>query len=638
MYVFAGLSHALNSYPILESSSSSGTTSTGSCCSISSSQSSAAQQTMAASKQKRFRASKSHPAAATLQTFLYEGCHKYHESPQRVCAKDRQTRARQLGTVNMCVVIGASKVGKCAGFSPYLDAQVQAVEHLLEHQNPARFARLLQQHRCTSEEQQVQQLVSSKAPELQPHLDRAAQLGKFENCPDPLQSRQGTAGDVAAGLAKHQAEAAAAAQQAVAKALATAAAVQQAKAQELAAAAAAQQAKAQELAAAAAAVQQAKAQELATAAAAQLAEATQLAAAAQEATKLSAAACKVEQLQSTAASTTAAAIITVPAPVPDLAACSSPSAYEAASSRSSVLHTVSDSASSVSEPSVTARSSHVSTDSTVHEDDSAVADCEKPQSRLHGLTESQADAVELLPPFIASHVYVDAEAAGPTASTVCSDPSCSSESVTSDTVVMLTEQEVQKVREFCQQQCYTAYGMHAERLTFRELEMSADAANGDVSWHKMGAPDHQALGSYRGIEFELSCQIDKARVQGGQAIPTEVKNRANHFMSRHDNCPASLPQHELVQVQCQLQLTGAPHGILLERLDRGGGQVDSRMHLVERDDWWWSQQLLPALHAFLRVFANLATYDDHLNEYLVARKNGRHQELLQKLVWQQFWY
>ena len=91
-------------------------------------------------------------------------------------------------------------------------------------------------------------------------------------------------------------------------------------------------------------------------------------------------------------------------------------------------------------------------------------------------------------------------------------------------------------------------------------------------------------------------------------------------------------------MQCQLQLTGAPHGILLERLDRGGGQVDSRMHLVERDDWWWSQQLLPALHAFLRVFANLATYDDHLNEYLVARKNGRHQELLQKLVWQQFWY
>ena len=522
---------------------------------------------MAASKQKRFHASKSHPAAATLQTSLYEGCHKYHESPQMVCARDRQTRARQLGAVNTCVVIGASKVGKCAGFSPYLSAQVQAVEHLLEHQNPARFARLLQQHRCTSEEQQVQQLVSSKAPELQPHLDRAAQLGKFENCPEPLRSRKGTAGDVATGLAKHQPEAAA----------------QQAKTQELAAAAAAQQAKTQELAAAAAAVQQAKAQELATAAAAQQAEAKELAAAAQEATKLAAAAYEVDQVQFTAAST-ATPIITVAAPVSDLAACSSLSTCEVASSRNSVLHTVSDSASSVSEPSVPARSSHVSVDCTVHEDDSAVTDCEKPQSRLHSLTESQADAAELLPPFIASHVYVDAEAAARTASTVSSDSSCSSESVTSDTVVMLTEQEVQKVREFSQQQCYTAYGMHAERLTFRELDMSADAANGDVSWHKMGAPDQQALGSYRGIEFELSCQIDRARVQGGQAIPTEVKNRANHFMSRHDNCPASLPQHELVQVQCQLQLTGTPHGILLERLDRGGGQVDSRMHIVERDD------------------------------------------------------
>lgn len=117
-----------------------------------------------------------------------------------MCARDRQTRAQQLGAVNTCVVIGASQIEKCAGFSPNLDAQVQAVEHLLEHQNPARFARLLQQHRWTSEEQQVQQLVSSKAPELQPHLDRAAELGKFENCPEPLQSRKGTAGDVATGL------------------------------------------------------------------------------------------------------------------------------------------------------------------------------------------------------------------------------------------------------------------------------------------------------------------------------------------------------------------------------------------------------------------------------------------------------
>ena len=144
----------------------------------------------------------------------------------------------------------------------------------------------------------------------------------------------------------------------------------------------------------------------------------------------------------------------------------------------------------------------------------------------------------------------------------------------------------------------------------------------------MGTPDNLQLGKHAGIEFEIGCQVDKALCHGSTAIPVEVKNRVGSI-------PAVPPMHELVQVQAQLQLCNTPMGILYERLQHSDGTVSSQHHELWRDDWWWHQELLPALHSFLAVFARLATQQESLELYFRKRAIGQHHRLFQELLWEQ---
>ncbi len=580
----------------------------GAACelSLTSSSSGTAQQARVAGKSsksgknRRFQPAYQHPLAASMQASFSEGAHKYHESPQRVCMKHRQTMALQHGTLQTRMVIGAAMVGKCAGFSPYRDAQTKAMESLLQQQNPARFAEALKRHSCLSEVQQAQQLISQKAPQLQACFDRAGQLGNFEDQADSWQQCNTAADDMEVALAQFQAQQEAAEREA-------------AVAQQQAAAAATRKA----------ALAQLQAQQEAVAAAKQEADA----------------ACQQDQLRAAVAAAAAAQYILAELLLD----------FEAAQNNAAAALLSGDAVSNSIQADSAKTAVHCVDSSNTASDSEACPDKQgfsalggpvgimSMQAKTAITQVNIADSTETASATASDEATYFNEDLPPSpvdSGMAESSFSCSKESMASEPLPTFTQQEVLLICKVTQERCNTAYGMHAERPTATELDLGAE--HSVYSWHKMGAPDNLCLGSCSGVEFELGCQIDRAFLQGSNAFPTEFKNRVSRFMSQHDNCPASLPMHELVQVQCQLQLTGAPHGLLIERLDHGCGQVEGRVHVVLRDDWWWEQHLMPALHAFLRVFANLATQDQHLEGYLMARQQGCHQDYLRQLIWEQW--
>ncbi|KAL3160230.1 hypothetical protein ABBQ32_010985 [Trebouxia sp. C0010 RCD-2024] len=193
-----------------------------------------------------------------------------------------------------------------------------------------------------------------------------------------------------------------------------------------------------------------------------------------------------------------------------------------------------------------------------------------------------------------------------------------------------TQADIDQVLSYLTQQTYTAYGVPTERDAVRELDSEAGLAQEHGwEWHKMGAPDNVHIGTYYGIDFELDCQVDGALVKNQKAAPAEIKNRMHRFRNQ-------LPEQELVQVQCQLQLCEAQQGVLIERLETNG-VAQARWHSIHRDDQYWNTRVLPHLHAFVQVFAGMATESGgfQLSSYLDARREGRHQSFLQKLVLQQ---
>ena len=218
-----------------------------------------------------------------------------------------------------------------------------------------------------------------------------------------------------------------------------------------------------------------------------------------------------------------------------------------------------------------------------------------------------------------------------------SDSATDSASISdAESVPPLTQADVQLLLAYARQTSNCAFGVQAEHDTMRYLNSVAQQAQhaqqGGYSWHNMGAPDNLPLGEHAGIRFELGCQIDRGLCHSrkSSAIPVEFKNRRNYF-------PPGLPMHEIVQVQAQLQLSKAPMGILVERLQLPGGAVWCQWHEIWRNDMWWGSVILPYLHAFLAVFARLATEQTELDTYVSMRKNGQHHHYLRDLVQQQFY-
>jgi len=539
---------------------------------VSSTASSTTQQTRRSGRHGRFVSAKNSPQAAAIQRALAEGAHKHHESPQQVAAKRWQALQLQRGIVQTRIVIGASEVGKCAGLSSHRYAQTEALESLLKKHNPARYIAAFNKHSCISDEERAQ-LIIQKAPQLQVPSAAVQQLGAFEDMANSHHIRHLVHAQMAAALAETAEQAAVNNRDQAAEAAH--------KDHELRIASAA--------AAAARCVLDAFLLQFETVTAQ-----TEAQTAAQPEAQ-------------TAAQTEAQ---------PEAQIEAHPEAQtEARSDSASLTDAVAE---AQTDNATTATSGKLASEHS-HTSDTALSSTPSVDDSMSAVEQLVSTASDLS----------DAEYLADCEQSSCSaSQPDSSGSEVSEPLPAITEDDIKFLHQITNKKCNTAYGMHAERPTARELNNEAAAQFVKQLWFKMGARDNRPLGSFGGVAFELGCQIDGALLQGGSAVPTEIKNRTTQF-------PRHLPKHELVQVQCQLQLSEATKGLLIERLDHGNGWVEMEQHTIHRDDVWWDAEIMPALQAFLKVFASIAVGETQLDSYLIARKDKRHESYLKHLVRQQ---
>ncbi len=460
------------------------------------------------------------------------------------------------------IVIGASKVGNCAGLSSHRYAQTEALESLLKKHNPARYTAAFNKHSCISDEERAQ-LIIQKAPQLQVPFAAVQQLGGFEDMVDSRHIRHLVHAQMSAALAETAEQAAVNNRDQAAEAAH-------------------------------------KDHELRIASAA--------AAAAAARCVLDALLLQFETMTAQTAAQTEAQ--------PEAQIEAHPEAQTEAWSDCALL---TDAVAEAQTDNATSAASDKSATEHSHDSDMALPSApldEDSMSAVEQLVSATSDLSE-------SEYLADSEQSSCSAS----QPDSSGSEV-SGSLPAITEDDIKFLHQITNKKCNTAYGMHAERPTARELNNKAAAQFGKQLWFKMGAPDNRPLGSFGGVDFELGCQIDGALLQGSSAVPTEVKNRTTRF-------PRYLPKQELVQVQCQLQLSEATKGLLIERLDHGNGLVEMEQHTIYRDDSWWDEEIMPALHAFLKVFASMAVDETQLDLYLIARKDKRHGRYLNYLVRQQ---
>lgn len=463
------------------------------------------------------------------------------------------------------IVIGASQLGKCAGLSNYRYAQTEALESLLKEHNPARYTAAFNKHSCISDEERAQ-LIIQKAPQLQVPFAAVQQLGGFEDMADSRHNCLMSQAQMSAALAEEAEQAAV-------------------KKHKQAAEAAHKESKLRIACAAAAAA---------------------------------AAQCVLDalllQFESVTAQTEVQTAAQTEAQTEAQITAQTETQTEARTDISLHTNAVAD----AQIDNATAASDNLARE---HSHISGIA---LPSAPFNEDSMSAAEQVAS-----AASDLSDAEYLADSEQSSCSTSQPDSlDSEISEPLPAITEDDINFLRQITNKKCNTAYGMHAERPTARELNNAAAAQFGKQLWFKMGAPDNRPIGSFGGVEFELGCQIDGALLQGSSAVPTEVKNRVKRF-------PRHLPKHELVQVQCQLQLSEATKGLLIERLDHGNGSIEMEQHTIHRDDLWWDEEIMPALHAFLKVFASIAVDEVQLDSYLIACKDQHHDSYLKHLVRQQ---
>ncbi|KAA6417947.1 MAG: hypothetical protein FRX49_12105, partial [Trebouxia sp. A1-2] len=428
---------------------------------------------------------------------LAEGAHKHHESPQQVAAKRWQALQVQRGSVQTRIVIGASQLGKCAGLSSYRYAQTEALESLLKEHNPARYTAAFNKHSCISDEERAQ-LIIEKAPQLQVPFAAVQQLGGFEDMVDSWQHCHQSQAQMAVALIE-------AAEQAAIK-----------KRKQAAEAACTDNELRIASAAAAAAAAQCILDDL-------LLQFESVTAQTEAQTEQS----DAETAAHTNAQTSAQ---TEPLTEPRTEA-----------QPDTVLHI--DAVADAQTDNTTAASYKLTSEHS-HSSDTAMPSAP--------LDEDSMPALEQLVNATADLSKAEYLAYSEQSSCSASQPD-SLDSEVSEPLPTISEDDIKFFHQITNKKCNTAYGMHAERPTARELNNEAATQFGRQLWFKMGPPDNKPLGSFGGVEFELGCQIDAALLQGGSAMPAEVKNRRKKF-------PQHLPKHELVQVQCQLQLSQATKG------------------------------------------------------------------------------
>lgn len=581
----------------------------------------------------RYHSASQHKLASSIQGNLSFHSFKYKKSPAQIAAENRQAQAAARGTIATCMHVGASLLGKCIGASPHPDAQAKALETLLQQQNPANWTASLAKQKQVAVEQQVRRLAETCCPDLQQHLPQLQQVTAFEVLPEARQRHEAVLADIKASLEKTMADQAATAEvNARREAAATAAAVS--------AAAAAEEAEPEteevhahnaEMLTQAATVEDNAQCEAAAAAV----SAAVSAAAAEEAEPKTGEvqADFAEMLESAAAAHALAEALTAcgaqDGSLPELAFAADKVAAVIAGIQAA-SHTLALSLGATTEgsqPEAAAMSPAETAMTDMQVSAGITAECLPELSSTNFLGTPQPEDL------------IDQHFADATLSDDSSDlltRAQSSENIRSEPkpLQFLTKADMQLVMDYARESSNCAYGRQAEHAMIQEFELKAQQAqhaqHGNYTWHKMGAPEYQELGVYNGITCELGCQVDRAlcNLWRKEAIPVEFKNRKDRF-------PAKLLEHERVQVQAQLQLCDAPMGVLVERLQLPNGKFDCRWHELVRDDRQWYDDIMPALHKFMAVVANMATVQDELDMYLSKRASNQHHSYLRHLLRQQ---
>ena len=534
--------------------------------------------------------------------------------------------------------IGASLLGKCIGVCPYSDAQVKALETLLQQHNPANWAASLAKQKQLAVEQQVRRLAETCCPDLQQHLPQLQQVTAFEVLPEARQRHGAVLADIKASLEKTMAEQAATAEvnaqrEAAAAAAAVAAAAVAATAAAVAAAAAEAEPKTGEVRADCAEMLTQATEEVNAQYEAATAAATIAAAAAAEKAEPTTEEVHADYAEMLAQAATAYALAEA------LTACGAddgilPETAFAADRVAAIIAGI-QAASHTPTPSLGALTAD-SEAAAFSSAESAMTDADMQISA--GITAqclpefSSADVLETpQPDELINLQFEDAALSDDSSDMLTEAPSSEGSSSEPQQSHLLTTADMQLVMDYARESSNCAYGRQAEHAMIQEFELKAQhEQQGNYTWHKMGAPEYQELGVYNGITFELGCQVDRAlcNLWRKEAIPVEFKNRKDRF-------PAKLAEHECVQVQAQLQLCDAPMGVLVERLQLPNDKVECRWHEIVRDDRQWHDDIMPALHKFMAVVARMATVQDELNMYVSKRASNQHRSYLRQLLRQQ---
>ena len=535
----------------------------------------------------RYHSASQNKLASSIQGNLSFNSFKYKQSPEKVWATQRQAQAVARGTVATRLHIGASLLGKCIGVCPFPGAQAEALETLLQQQNPANWEAGLARHKQIAMEQQVQQLARTCCPDLQQPLHQLLQVTALEVLPEP-------------------------------------------KPQHEAAVQACLDACKERLADQAATVElHARIEADLVAAAAAAAAATAVAAAA--ATTVAAAANAAEESGATEPSAGDGHVDYAEMLALAPRGCMSPESVFAAAKVAEVIEGI-QAASHTTEPApdATAEGSQPEAAAT------AMASAETAMTDADADL-SSADALETVEPEELNELHHVDRSLSDGSVDLLTDAQSSEEEEAGNApeqLQLFTTADMQLVLDYVQECSNSAYGRQAEHAMIqqfdREAQQAQHAQQGNHTWHKMGAPDHQELGVHKGISFELGCQVDRALCdpRSGKPIPVEFKNRVNRF-------PARVREHERVQVQAQLQLCNAPMGVLVERLQLPDGSFQCQWHDIVRDDWQWHDEVMPALYKFMAVVARLATEQDELELYLRKRVLNQHRSYLKDLLRQQ---
>ena len=553
----------------------------------------------------RYHSASQNKLASSIQGNLSFNSFKYKQSPEKVWAKQRQAQAVASGTVATRLHIGASLLGKCIGVCPFPGAQAEALETLLQQQNPANWEAGLAKHRQIAMEQRVQQLARVCCPGLQQPLHHLLQVTAFEVLPEAQLQHEAVVqacfdvckkrlADQAATVKLHaqvEADLVAAAATAVPKAAATAVAA----------------AAATTVAAAATAAEESGATEaLAGDGHVDCAE------------MLAQAACGALEGMS---------------PESVLAAAKVAEVVEGIQAASHTTVPTPDATAEDSQPEAAATA--MASAETAMTDADVQGSADITAMSLSDLSTANAPkAVE--PEELVDHHHANRSLSDGSADLLTDAQSSEEEEAGNapERLQLFTKADMQLVSRYVQECSNSAYGRQAEHAMIqhfdREAQQAQHAQQGNHTWHKMGAPDHQELGVHGGISFELGCQIDRAlyNPQSGKPIPVEFKNRVNRF-------PARLREHERIQVQAQLQLCNVPMGVLVERLQLPDGSSQDQWHDIVRDDRQWHDEVMPALCKFMAVVARLATEQDELEMYLSKRVSNQHHSYLKDLLRQQ---